>query len=181
MGERRGTATGPAGLLSRLRSALTARRTASAQWHSPVRSRAGAGEGAEHWVYFPQVADGGYHRIEVRTCDGYGFARLDWLTCSRCRLALVAKIRVTDGWQHRGYAVRMLARAMRGRESYAWVTTPQSPMGRPFFAAAAKATGAGFTRGDRCAHMRAAGTACGNPQPELASPAAWGPRGRPSA
>jgi hypothetical protein len=37
-------------------------------------------------VYFPQVADGGYHQIRVQTADGYDFARLTWLTCSRCRI-----------------------------------------------------------------------------------------------
>jgi hypothetical protein len=42
-------------------------------------------------------------------------------------------------------------------------------MGRPLFAAA-KATGAAFTRGTRCAHMRAAGSRRGTPRPEAAPP-----------
>lgn len=35
-------------------------------------------------------------------------------------LGLVAKIRVTDLWQRQGYGTRMVKRAMRDLETYAW-------------------------------------------------------------
>jgi hypothetical protein len=67
------------------------------------RPREASGESDESWVYFPPVTDGGYQQIEIRTTDGYDFARLTWATCSRCRIGLVAKIRVDDVWQRKGY------------------------------------------------------------------------------
>jgi hypothetical protein len=131
-----------------------------------------ASEAEGTWMYFPQVADGGYHRLEVRTADGYAFACLTWATCSRCRLGLVAKIRVTDLWQRRGYGTRMVKRAMRDYETYTWVTTPQSPDGQLFFPAVGQATSAAFAPGARrCVHMQAVrGAGRGEPQQEQAPP-----------
>ncbi|MGW0670675.1 hypothetical protein [Streptomyces sp. NPDC002746] len=121
-------------------------------------------------MYRPQVTDGGYHQLQLQTSDGYDFARLTWLTCSRCRIGLVAKIRVTDLWQRQGYGSRMMRRAMRGYETYTWVTTGQSPQGKQFFPALGETTGAAFTpSAPRCPHMKAVrGAGLGTPRTEPA-------------
>jgi GNAT superfamily N-acetyltransferase len=112
---------------------------------------------AERWMYSAPVTEGGWQQLRVLDPTNYDFARLTWRTCRRCRLGLVAKIRVTDGWQRKGYARRMMERAMRGCESYTWTTSPQSDLGQKFFPALSRATGAAFTPDSReCSHMRAA-------------------------
>ncbi|MFE3995002.1 hypothetical protein ACFXPW_25395 [Streptomyces goshikiensis] len=96
---------------------------------------------------------------EVRACapDGYDFARLVWQACEVCRLGLIVKIRVTGPWQRHGYGSRMVRFALRGRDGYAWTTTPQSEDAQAFFPAFTATTGVAFPRdAHRCEHMRAA-------------------------
>ncbi|KIF05674.1 hypothetical protein PL81_12050 [Streptomyces sp. RSD-27] len=162
------------GLLALVRTALgrgphTAERASTGG--ATTRKRAESAE-PEIWLYFPPIAEAGYQRIEVRTSDGYDFARLDWATCSPCQIGLIAKIRVSDLWEGKGYAARMTLRAMRGYETFAWGTTPQSHAGRRFFRSMRKSTGAAFTpRSKRCEHMLAVrGGGRGKPQPEPAPP-----------
>ncbi|MFF3730821.1 MULTISPECIES: hypothetical protein [unclassified Streptomyces] len=157
-------------LLARVREALRPHLNQPAP--PRIAGRRPASSAGENWWYFPPITDGGYQRIEVRTDDNYDFARLTWVTCARCRIALVAKIRVTDEWEGQGYAARMLLRAMRGFETYTWVTTTQSAAGQRFFRSMRKSTGAAFTpQAPRCEHMRAVrGAGLGKPRIENAPP-----------
>ncbi|MFJ9453849.1 hypothetical protein ACIRST_02110 [Kitasatospora sp. NPDC101447] len=124
-----------ADLVSRLRAAFTGRRD---EVDVAVPDRAPEPQ-QERWLYLPSISDSGWQQIRVVDATGYDFARLTWKICQQCELGLVAKIRVTDGWQRRGYATRMLVRAMRGCESYS------------------RTTSAAFTANARqCQHMRAA-------------------------
>jgi hypothetical protein len=131
------------GLLSRLRAAFT-RATRQDQDIEP-----------ERWMYWPPATEGAWQQIRVLDPTGYDFARLTWKICRHCRHGHVAKIRVTDGWQRKGYAHRMVMRAMRGCDSYIWTTSPQSDLGQEFFPAMSRVTGAAFTPAGQCEHMRA--------------------------
>ncbi|MDH6129942.1 hypothetical protein [Kitasatospora sp. GP82] len=146
-------------LLSRIRALFTGRtepRSQAVEAEPTARGRAAAAE-PERWTYSPPATEGGWQQIQVLDPTGYDFARLTFKTCDECQLGLVAKIRVTDSWQRRGYGTRMMLRAMRGCESYRWTTSPQSDFGKRFFPAMAKATGAAFTtEAHQCEHMRAA-------------------------
>ncbi|MCX5215741.1 hypothetical protein OG689_42055 [Kitasatospora sp. NBC_00240] len=150
MGERRG-------LLSRLRAAFTSR----ANWHDQADGAEPAGRTVtaepERWIYMPPATEGGWQQIQVLDPTGYDFAGLTFKTCDECQLGLVAKIRVSDSWQRRGYGTRMMLRAMRDCGSHSWTTSPQSDFGKRFFLVMAKATGAAFTiETHQCEHMRAA-------------------------
>ncbi|MDX3025396.1 GNAT family N-acetyltransferase [Streptomyces acidiscabies] len=113
---------------------------------------------SEAWWYSPPAVPAGWEQIRVcRPSDGYDFARLDWQTCEECRTGYLVKIRVSPDWQRQGYATRIVARALRGREAYRWNTTGQSAMAREFFPAFTAAAGVEFTVLEpTCAHMHAA-------------------------
>lgn len=109
----------------------------------------------ESWLYFPPRSDAGFQQLKVCDESGYDFARLVWKVCPACRMGLLAKIRVTDGWTRRGYGTRMVRRAVRGLEAYTWRTTTQSDLGKLFFPSISEATGIEFCVGRGCEHMRA--------------------------
>ncbi|MFH8642591.1 hypothetical protein [Streptomyces goshikiensis] len=90
--------------------------------------------------------------VRAKAPDEYDFARLVWQACALCRLGMIVKIRVTGPWQRHGYNSRMVRFALRGRDGYAWTTTPQSEDAQAFFPAFA------FPPRDahHCEHMRAA-------------------------
>lgn len=122
----------------------------------------------EDWHYFPPAQPAGREQMQVTRADGYDFARLDWQVCEACRTGFVIAVRVTDEYQGRGYAGRMLRYALRGREGYAWTTTVQKPMGRVFFQRMSRSTGVQFGDGRKpflCPHMRTAHGLPGAAQP----------------
>lgn len=127
-------------------SGFTARR-----WRLTTLLRPNA---TEFWLYYPPSADGAMQTLKVCLRDGYDLAVLHWETCHACRRGRVAKIRVTSDWQRRGYATRMMARAMRGCLDYEWTTTPQMEDGRHFFPVLSSAVGTSLAdRGEGCEHM----------------------------
>ncbi len=73
--------------------------------------------------------------VRAKAPDEYDFARLVWQACALCRLGMIVKIRVTGPWQRHGYNSRMVRFALRGRDGYAWTTTPQSEDAQAFFPA----------------------------------------------
>ncbi|MFE5543592.1 hypothetical protein ACFQ71_07200 [Streptomyces sp. NPDC056534] len=125
----------------------------------------------EDWHYLPPARPAGREQMMVTRADGYDFARLDWQACEGCRIGLVIAVRVTDEYQGRGYAGRMLRYALRDHEDYVWTTTAQKPMGKVFFRRMSQRTGVQFGDGRKpilCPHMRAAH---GLPGPALQIPA----------
>ncbi|MFH8642307.1 hypothetical protein [Streptomyces goshikiensis] len=111
----------------------------------------------ETWWHQPPGEPAGLQEIRAKAPDEYDFARLVWQVCEVCNLGLIAKIRVTGPWQRHGYGSRMVRFALRGRDGYAWTTTPQSEDAQAFFPAFTASTGVAFPRkAHLCEHMRAA-------------------------
>ncbi|MEU3978109.1 hypothetical protein [Streptomyces bacillaris] len=106
----------------------------------------------DFWLYYAPNNGGGAHQLRVCDRTGYDFGRLTWRSCAECRRGHIMKIRVTDDWQRQGYGTRMMLRAMRGLESYAWTTTPQFEDGQQFFPALSATVGTGFPVASACAH-----------------------------
>ncbi|MFJ4343247.1 hypothetical protein [Streptomyces sp. NPDC088915] len=125
----------------------------------------------ETWWHLPPPSPAGMQEVQVCAPDGYDFARLVWKVCEPCRLGLVLKIRVTEPWQRHGYGSRMVRFALRGRDGYAWTTTPQSDDGRAFFPAIAATAGVDLPPGRHvCEHMEARGLKLPGPARPLDPP-----------
>ncbi|MEU1824190.1 hypothetical protein ABZ502_17405 [Streptomyces abikoensis] len=131
---------------SRIAAALSSRRT--------------DGTHEDLWLYAPPVTPAGAQQLKVcRPEDRHDFARLEWRACAQCRLGLISQIRVNAAHQGQGYGIRMLLRAVRGYEEYAWSTSRQSAEGRQFFPRASAAAGIEFSRhAYQCDHMRTGST-----------------------
>lgn len=82
--------------------------------------------------------------VRAKAPDEYDFARLVRQACALCRPGMIVKIRVTGPWQRHMYNSRMVRLALRGRDGYAWTTTPQSEDAQAFFPAFAASTGVAF-------------------------------------
>ncbi|MGW6979611.1 hypothetical protein ACWGE1_09205 [Streptomyces sp. NPDC054932] len=120
----------------------------------------------DFWMYYAPRNGAGPHQLRVCERSGYDFARLTWQSCAECRRGHIMKIRVTGEWQRQGYATRMMARAMRGCESFTWTTTPQFEDGQQFFPALGAILGTGFPAAKSFEHNAARGGGYAEPRLE---------------
>jgi len=110
----------------------------------------------EFWIYKPAPgrAPAAFQRLFVVDREGRDFARLEWKVCAACRCGLLCKVRVNASHVRRGYASRMVVRALAGGEGCAWATTKQSDDGRGFWPAISAVTGVALPVGEgQCEHM----------------------------
>jgi hypothetical protein len=118
------------------------------------------------FLHWPEATPASHQNIRVYSRDGIDWARLVWKVCHACKRGVISKISLTPDVQRQGLGSLLIDRALMDGPAYRWTTSPQSPDGQAFFAAAATRTGAEFTAGAKtCEHIN--GARAGRTRPVL--------------
>ncbi len=85
---------------------------------------------------------------------GSVIGRLRFRVCRTCRAGRIMSLWICDTWQRQGLGRELVYFLLAQHRGYRWNTTPQSRLGRAFFAAVAQESAVSLRRGSPlCPHL----------------------------